>query len=72
MAVAIQAVRQLGAKRVIAAAPVSSREACDACSSEGATCVCLATPDPFHAVGEWYKDFRQVEDDEVQKLLAAN
>lgn len=70
MVVAIQAAREMGAESVIAAAPVSSREACDLCKDEGASCVCLAAPDPFHAVGEWYEDFSQVTDDDVRKLIA--
>jgi putative phosphoribosyl transferase len=33
--------------------------------------VCLETPDPFHAVGEFYRNFDQTSDDEVRSLLAA-
>jgi predicted phosphoribosyltransferase len=33
--------------------------------------VCLRAPSRFAAVGEWYDDFRQVEDDEVRVLLRA-
>ncbi len=32
--------------------------------------VCLATPEPFYAVGAHYRDFTQTEDDEVIRLLA--
>src|SRR5947208_2004364 len=32
--------------------------------------VCLATPEPFYAVGPHYRDFTQTEDDEVVRLLA--
>jgi putative phosphoribosyl transferase len=32
--------------------------------------VCLATPDPFYAVGPHYGDFRQTEEAEVVLLLA--
>ncbi|MBI5446165.1 MAG: phosphoribosyltransferase [Deltaproteobacteria bacterium] len=31
---------------------------------------CLATPDPFRAVGAFYEDFRQVSDSEVVRLLS--
>jgi putative phosphoribosyl transferase len=31
--------------------------------------VCLEVPDPFFAVGEWYRDFSQTDDDEVVDLL---
>jgi predicted phosphoribosyltransferase len=35
-------------------------------------CVCLATPEPFFAVGEWYWNFLPVSDSEVVKLLEEN
>jgi putative phosphoribosyl transferase len=31
--------------------------------------ICLASPEPFWAVGVYYDDFRQTEDDEVERLL---
>jgi len=31
--------------------------------------VCARTPEPFHAVGVWYGDFTQTEDEEVRELL---
>jgi len=33
--------------------------------------VCLATPDPFYAVGSHYSDFSQTEDADVVQFLAA-
>jgi predicted phosphoribosyltransferase len=32
--------------------------------------VCARTPEPFHAVGEWYEDFSQTTDEEVRQLLS--
>jgi predicted phosphoribosyltransferase len=32
--------------------------------------VALATPEPFFAVGEWYRDFDQTSDEEVVAALA--
>lgn len=32
--------------------------------------ICLAMPEPFYAVGLWYEDFSQTDDDEVSSLLA--
>jgi len=32
--------------------------------------VCLATPEPFLAVGMFYDDFRETSDQEVRELLA--
>ena len=33
--------------------------------------VALATPEPFFAVGLWYRHFEAVEDREIEALLAA-
>lgn len=33
--------------------------------------VCPFTPEPFAAIGEWYEDFGQVSDADVQRLLQA-
>lgn len=70
MLAAIRHVRQQGAAKVIAAAPVAAREACRRVSWEADGCVCLAQPEWFGAVGEWYREFRQVSDAEAQALLA--
>lgn len=70
MVAAIRYVRTLHPQRVIVAVPVGASEACRRIKQE-ADCICLAEPEPFYAVGEWYSDFRQVADAEVQKILAA-
>ena len=31
--------------------------------------ICLHTPAPFMAIGEWYEDFSQVSDEKVTALL---
>jgi putative phosphoribosyl transferase len=51
------------------AVPVGSVQAYRRLKREADNCVCLATPEPFVAVGEWYADFRQVSDAEVQRFL---
>jgi len=33
--------------------------------------VCARTPEPFSAVGQWYRDFSQTSDHEVRALLEA-
>jgi putative phosphoribosyl transferase len=65
---AIHAVRGLGARRVVLAAPVSAPDTA-ARLSEIADVECLATPARFSAVGEWYDDFGQTTDSEVLDLL---
>lgn len=69
MRAAIHHVRRFKPSKVIVGVPVGSRAACDLLRDEADELVCLATPDLFFAVGEWYTDFRQVRDSEVQKLL---
>jgi putative phosphoribosyl transferase len=69
MLVAARYVRSLKPRKTLIAVPVGSVQACQRLREEADGCVCLATPEPFAAVGEWYADFRQVTDAEVQRLL---
>jgi putative phosphoribosyl transferase len=69
MLVAARYVRSLKPRKALIAVPVASIEACERLRNEADDCVCLATPQPFLAVGEWYRDFRQVTDAEVQRFL---
>ena len=70
MLAAVRHVRRLEPAGVIVAVPVGSRGACDRVRPTADDLVCLATPDNFFAVGEWYRDFEQIDDAEVQRLLA--
>ncbi|MGD0076511.1 MAG: phosphoribosyltransferase [Candidatus Binataceae bacterium] len=72
MLVAARYVRALKPAKIIIAVPVGSREACNLLRKEADDLVCLATPESFMAVGEWFMDFRQVSDAEVQGLLEEN
>ena len=63
------AARARGASRVILAVPVGSAEGTAALRCTADEVVCLHTPSPFFAVGEWYGDFGQVTDEEVTILL---
>ena len=56
--------------RLVVAVPVGARETCDALRNEVDEVVCLATPEPFDAVGLWYQDFSPTTDEEVRDLLA--
>ncbi|SDO16372.1 phosphoribosyltransferase [Vreelandella arcis] len=68
---AARALRQAGAATVTLAVPVAPRSTLDELASEVEDMVCLATPDPFSAVGRHYQDFTQTSDDEVIALLQA-
>lgn len=70
MMAAVQAVRQHEPRRVVVAVPVGSAEACDKLERMADEMVCARTPRYFSAVGQWYLDFSDTEDDEVQALLA--
>jgi len=55
----------------IVAAPVGSSEACSSFQDEETDeVICPATPSPFYSVSQFYRDFRQITDEEVQSLLA--
>jgi len=72
MTAAIRYVRSLNPASVIIAVPIGSRQACLRLLKEADDVVCLAAPEPFNAVGQWYRDFHQVSDTEVQNLLTEN
>jgi putative phosphoribosyl transferase len=69
MLVAARYVRSFKPAKMIIAVPVGSSEACRRLKKEADEFVCLATPEFFMAVGEWFEDFRQVTDAEVRRLL---
>ena len=69
MRAAAAALRKAGATRILVAVPVASRATCDQLREEGYEVVCAANPEPFYAVGQWYKDFAQTTDEEVRELL---
>jgi len=69
MLAATRHVRERNPERLIIAVPVSSSEACSRLKREADACISMAMPEPFFAVGEWYTDFRQVTDSEVQATL---
>ncbi len=69
MLAAIECVKRLAASAVMVAVPVASRQAGERVRKLADGYVCLATPESFGAVGEWYEDFRQTSDADVRKLL---
>jgi putative phosphoribosyl transferase len=69
MRAAVQAVRQHQPARVIVAVPVGAPETCDEFADVTDETVCARTPEPFRAVGLWYRDFSETTDDEVRALL---
>lgn len=56
--------------RIVLAVPVAPVETRDRCLLYVDELVCLATPDPFLAIGYWYDDFTEVSDEDVIRTLA--
>jgi putative phosphoribosyl transferase len=69
MRAGIRALRGLGAAAIVVAVPTAPRETCEALTREVEDVVCASTPEPFTAVGIWYRDFRPVSDEQVRELL---
>jgi predicted phosphoribosyltransferase len=69
MRAAVMAVRRQQPARIVVAVPVGARETCAGLAREADDVVCLRTPDPFVAVGLWYRDFTPTSDSEVRALL---
>jgi putative phosphoribosyl transferase len=69
MKAAVQAVRALAPTRIVVAVPVGAPETCRALIGIADEVVCARTPEPFSAVGLWYRDFSQTTDEEVRTFL---
>ncbi len=67
----IQMVRRRGAQRVVLAVPVAPPDTAGWLRPQVDEFVCLATPEPFYAVGNFFEEWPQVTDDEVRALLLA-
>ncbi|HEY7743540.1 MAG TPA: phosphoribosyltransferase [Burkholderiales bacterium] len=70
MRAAIAALRQQAPARIVVAVPVAPLETVALLRGEADEVVCLATPEPFRAIGCWYVEFHQLTDEEVRERLA--
>jgi putative phosphoribosyl transferase len=66
---ALRWARAADADRVVFAAPVGPPAARARLGPEADDVILLEEPRAFFAVGEWYRDFQQVSDDEVIEIL---
>lgn len=66
---AVRWARAQEASRVLLTIPVAPADAMANLAKEADEVVCLATPEPFYAVGQWYAHFPQTSDQEVIRLL---
>ncbi|WP_341915656.1 phosphoribosyltransferase [Polaromonas sp. YR568] len=69
MHAALLGIRQQQPARLVMAVPVGAADSCEALQGVADEVVCVATPEPFRAVGLWYRQFPQTSDDEVRALL---
>ena len=69
---ALRGVRRAKPKQIILAVPVAPAETLEALSHDADKIVCLESPEDFFAVGQFYRDFHQVSDDEVKRILAVS
>jgi putative phosphoribosyl transferase len=67
---ALQVARAHGAARVVLAVPVGAADSLAEMATQADEIVALQRPVDFGAVGYWYRDFGQVGDDEVRRILA--
>jgi len=67
--VAIRSLRKKNPRLVVLATPVAPPEVVRELSQEADVVVCLSTPAAFSAVGEFYRDFSQLEDSDVISIL---
>jgi putative phosphoribosyl transferase len=70
MLAALHAVRARGPARLVCAVPVASAPALDLVRPYADEIVCLHAPADFHAVGQFYRVFGQVDDEEAIAILA--
>ena len=66
---ACEVARAAGAARVVLAVPVAPPDWQQRLGGTADEYVCVATPEPFHAVGQAYDDFSATSDREVVSLL---
>ncbi len=66
---ALRGLRAAGPARLVLAVPVAPPDTLQRLSAEADAVVCLATPEPFYAVGQFYRHFEQTSDEEVMELL---
>jgi putative phosphoribosyl transferase len=69
MEAALRATRKAGPRRLVLAVPVAPPDTIERLRGEVDEVVCLMMPAFLGAIGSFYRDFRQLEDEEVVQLL---
>lgn len=71
MSAAVALLRHLRARHIVVAVPVAPIDTVERLREEADEVVALKIPHSFHSVGEFYEDFSQTSDQEVESLLTA-
>lgn len=71
MIAALHALKAKNPAELVCAVPVAPPDTLEKIRGKADRIVCLSSPESFYAVGQFYMDFQQVEDEEVVKILAA-
>ncbi len=69
MKVVVDFLKKLKPKKIVVAVPVAPPEAVEQLEKEVDELICIETPPFFYAIGAHYKNFPQVSDEEVIKIL---
>lgn len=69
MRAAVLALRKAEPAKIVVAVPTAAPQTCEELRPHVDEIVCAITPDPFFAVGMWYRDFSETTDDQVRELL---
>ncbi|MDW7986903.1 MAG: phosphoribosyltransferase [Nitrososphaerota archaeon] len=70
MIASLRFLRKKNCSRLICAIPVAPPETIHKLRREADEVVCVATPTPFYAIGQFYQDFRQLTDEDVLYYLS--
>jgi putative phosphoribosyl transferase len=70
MRAALAALRPQHPAALVVAVPVAPPDVLARLRAEADDLVCVEAPESFFAIGAWYRDFGQLDDDRVRDLLA--
>lgn len=70
MLAAIKTAKEKGAKKIVVAVPVIAKDSLENINKEVDKVIYISTPEPFGAIGMFYKNFKQTSDEEVVELMS--
>ncbi|GGA66953.1 phosphoribosyltransferase [Edaphobacter acidisoli] len=72
MLAAIRAIREQKPAKIVVAVPVAPPSTLDRMAEEADEIVCVHSAEDLFAVGQFYSDFSQISDEEVQTIMRAD